>query len=231
MKAAMAAAVLAVLLIRKCGFKKKIKNAWIAVITVLAFLLPFRFIYKDGGTRQYWSPLFQIYMWHQLDVPDDDINIYFFPDNFSEKERKPSFNRRKRAERILNDVESLGKADFGEWKGITYSKDKEGWDGGVVRIAVKYENSKITEKLEKSACWHSLPVILELQDYFKVNSGLVNEYIPAENGYWMCFNYSEETHTAEVYKEGSFFGFLEHNYTIAIYDSDDDILYIWHVET
>ena len=64
-----------ILLLKLISSDKKIKPA-VLIVVILAFLLvPNRMTVKDGGSKMYWSPLYEVIVWNQLDNYDENNNI------------------------------------------------------------------------------------------------------------------------------------------------------------
>ena len=63
--------------------RKKIIIGCIAGL-LLFLLFPVRWIYKDGGTRQYWAPLYTVIKWNRLNDSKRGTHVYLFPENFED---------------------------------------------------------------------------------------------------------------------------------------------------
>lgn len=55
--------------------QKSIKPFVLAMIIVMFLLFPTKYIIKDGGSKMYWAPLYEVIAWNQLDDKDDQENI------------------------------------------------------------------------------------------------------------------------------------------------------------
>ncbi len=65
--------------------KPKIKKAFMVAIGIAVFSLffPQWEIYKDGGTVELWSPVYQIIHWKTSENNSKNgLEIHFFPNNF-----------------------------------------------------------------------------------------------------------------------------------------------------
>lgn len=81
--------ILLVLKIRKIKFSR----FWLPSLILLWLLFPNVIMFKDGGTKIYCSPVYQIISWNQMDSMDDygniipgrkDTQVFLFPDNFTD---------------------------------------------------------------------------------------------------------------------------------------------------
>ena len=75
-------AVLTVLAVILCKKNKKLAVLCCVIGTLLFLLYPEKWIYKDGGTTQYWAPLYTVIKWKRLDHLKTGTDIYLFPKNF-----------------------------------------------------------------------------------------------------------------------------------------------------
>lgn len=64
---------------------RRIRALKVAIfIAVAAFLFPQFTRYKDGGSVELWTPMYQVIYWHTLEnVPENGIEVHFYPNNFT----------------------------------------------------------------------------------------------------------------------------------------------------
>ena len=71
--------IAAVILLSKKNKRKIIIGC---VIGALLFLLfPYKGVYKDGGTTQYWAPLYTVIKWKRMEYPKT-TEVFLFPENY-----------------------------------------------------------------------------------------------------------------------------------------------------
>ncbi len=70
--------------------RKRISKALIVVLVLLFLLIPNKTMIKDGGSKMYWAPLYEVIVWNQLDSSDEQgniipgkkgVDVYIFPYN------------------------------------------------------------------------------------------------------------------------------------------------------
>ena len=71
-----------VLAVIMCNKKKKLAVLCCLIDTLLFLLYPDKWVFKDGGTTQYWAPLYTVIKWKPLDHSKTGTEVYFFPNNF-----------------------------------------------------------------------------------------------------------------------------------------------------
>ena len=118
------------------------------------------------------------------------------------------------------------------WGDMVYSKDDHGFHGdGSSLAAYHYTDSSMEPEMEESKLWKKLPLSNGVSDL--INNSIGDECAEAipvvTNGYY--FYYDRHKDAADPYDESELWNRSSINCTVAIYDADEDILYIFKKDT
>ena len=119
------------------------------------------------------------------------------------------------------------------WGDKIYSKDNHGGfhgDGSSL-YSYQFTDSSMEPEMEESGYWKSLPLSEGISNL--INNSIGDECAEAipdiSNGYY--FFYDRHTETADPYDESELWNRASINCTVALYDADEDILYIFIKDT
>ena len=119
------------------------------------------------------------------------------------------------------------------WGDKIYSNDTHGGfhgDGSSL-YSYQFTDSSMEPEMEESEYWKSIPLSEEVSNL--INNSIGDECAEAipeiPNGYY--FFYDRHTEAADPYDESELWNRASINCTVALYDADEDILYIFMKDT
>ena len=100
--------------------KTKTKVIIIIVLLVIILLFPVRYVYLDGGSKEYVSLLYKVIVWHRLDDFYDSgfktgKEVHIFPNNFKSIDYYDEMDPHPSSLYLFYD-EQMIKADIGSFK-------------------------------------------------------------------------------------------------------------------
>lgn len=208
--------------------QRQVRLVWLIMIPLVLFMFPIISKDKETGVRQYWTPLIEMDV-RKADDFRSDTDMWLIPDNYRTVKEGFSYNKKKQAASALKQLGELCDIRLPEGELIRFSDERGGLQGdGVVKIAVRFRDNTIAEKLAESSYWHPLPMDLKLQAYFMEGHSIISEKIPAANGYFLYGTRNFGKY--DVYRKDTELSFAEGDYIFAIYDTDSFTMYYWTVK-
>ena len=116
------------------------------------------------------------------------------------------------------------------WGDVVSSEDTHGFHGdgyGVVKL--HYTDGSVSGELAENEHWNKLPLSDELNSFVYQPSDWMPSVPEIENGYYWF--YDRHSEAEDPYDDTAFPGRSSVNFTLAIYDTDSNDLYLYEYDT
>lgn len=116
------------------------------------------------------------------------------------------------------------------WGDLVSSEDTHGFHGdGYSAIKIHYTDGSVSGELAENEQWSELPLSDDLISFIYQPSDWMPSVPEIENGYYWF--YDRQSEATDPYDDSAFLGRASFNFTLAIYDTDNNDLYIYEYDT
>lgn len=117
-----------------------------------------------------------------------------------------------------------------EWGDVVSSEDTHGFHGdGYSAMKMHYTDGSCAAEIAENELWHKLPLSDTLNAFVYQPSDWMPAVPGIENGYY--FFYDRHDEASDHYDDSAFPGRASINFSLAIYDTDNNDLYIYEYDT